>query len=1186
MDIGGTGLVARARENGSGYDVGAEGSGLSLDADGAGEITDPDGGMFRVMKNDAGMLAGTRYDLDMEGEVMAIETIAPPHGSEPKLSVDDRKTAGVNEKNTMLEALGEDFPIGDLLGGGAATVTGDNIVATARGEMVKIRDRVAALVDLRNDDGIDNDAFNTQIDNQWDAADVQMEAIFGGNRELERTSSASRVVDAFDRVVRALSSEEAFAAATLADGPDQLDGFVTGSAAAAATRFNRNKSTATARLGASGSTRYGVAVYNDTDKVQDAFKTAERAQAFAWSTVERVRRASDVQAAGTATYNGGTLAADHEGNLYSGTIDVTVSFTRMSVNGLVTELARADTQAPWTYGLGGEVTGIHLPDATLTRRGLWTVEGSGNNTGRLQYEPQAGGEPDLDLEDGEATFAGRLLGRGDASGDEAIGTWSVQRGTTMLAGGFGAARGADRAPPGAAVTGDLATIGKRGENTWARIENVPIKLNQIPPKDPDADPPVVATSPQINASTVLDLTNAKFKYNPPTRDAIPATEYVTGNYTPGRADVVEAGEHEETKGNWVESAHTEITKKLAQLRRIINLDTAESTDQDRAFSKQQRQRLFDDIQAELTKVLGDGSNPAEGDNDVYTGVLTRESDTAAANADYPVNTSGTPEDAGVLAEIEEVLAALADADAFAAAFDSGGVFAATKAATDGTGEGAPNLFPDGYPTPSAMFTRARGKLTMSTDNTSFTRFGGWNHQVSANASQGLAPQNVTNESGRTGPGADGRGREFGAFVYSPLEPTAAYANESSRLYPAGATTNVTATYTGRTIAAQGQLFYRGDVEATVFWNATSVTESQVRLTISNIVENESGDTLEFGLAPPADHPTAMQPLVGVAEVDSLSWTTKIDNTGTVDFESTTPVTVTVNDVDGTPNWRPGYGSGVRGEVTRHFDIQSTSTVNQNDQLRIGTDDSNYWIAEVGSGSDDYGVLTWGGIDTERHERRSGNAYATTSGQTFDDAKEAFEDGQDNLVYPRYIIQGVNVRPAGTTSNTRGSSILLFDDGSTLHIDRYFDHNTAPIGTGTGTASAEYYEAYRMDGDPLLSADDNKLLYNDLGQPWSKDFLTTDGTGNTIGAGREDLPTGMTTPGALAAAYLRDGGYVNVRESDLGARASKIEGMFVGQDQQGPLGIIGTWSLTGGAFGTGTERGDIRGAFGADFTPEP
>ena len=90
---------------------------------------------------------------------------------------------------------------------------------------------------------------------------------------------------------------------------------------------------------------------------------------------------------------------------------------------------------------------------------------------------------------------------------------------------------------------------------------------------------------------------------------------------------------------------------------------------------------------------------------------------------------------------------------------------------------------------------------------------------------------------------------------------------------------------------------------------------------------------------------------------------------------------------------------------------------------------------------------------------------------------------------------------------------------------------------------------------------------------------TDDGGTTIGGGAPDM-----TPGAIALAWLEANDYVNVVESDPDALSGRIEGMFVGQDQDGPLGIIGTWELTGEAFGTGTERGDIRGAFGLDFTP--
>ena len=123
----------------------------------------------------------------------------------------------------------------------------------------------------RADDGI-----TTQIKNQSGAADTQITTIFGGSADqrLERTVSAGRVVDA-------LSSEEAFAAATLANGPDKLDGFNNRNTSQARNAFNQLKSTATAHLGSLGSTRFGTAVFNVTPKAQSGCGDAEKALASA-----------------------------------------------------------------------------------------------------------------------------------------------------------------------------------------------------------------------------------------------------------------------------------------------------------------------------------------------------------------------------------------------------------------------------------------------------------------------------------------------------------------------------------------------------------------------------------------------------------------------------------------------------------------------------------------------------------------------------------------------------------------------------------------------------------------------------------------------------------------------------------------------------------------------------------------
>ena len=431
QSIKGTGLTASVREDGQGYTVGA----FTLPASGAGELAGPDGALYRVAKGTDGMLAGARFDRPVVGDVMH-ENAVGTHDA-PSLSTNNRKT-DADETGTMLEALGASLSMGDLLGDGTATASGPNMVAAALENIVKIRGRVAGLVELRRIGGLDSDPFEQQVGRQWDAADTLVNRLFGTTgATLERTTSATRVVDAFDRLVEALSSEAAFAAATLEDGPNQLQGFKTRNATQAVQAFNRVQWTASSTLGTLGSTRFGAAVYNSTDNVTAGLGDAERAQGFAWSTMESTRRASDVQTSGEAYYKGATHAADQDGNLYEGAIDVQVRFATERVDGLIRELARTDTGALWSYGLGGEVRGISLPTARLNRRGAWSVR-TGSAEGRLAYLPRAGGSDDFTFNGGE--FSGRLLGRDDAAGEEALGTWKVEVGSSVLAGGFGVER--------------------------------------------------------------------------------------------------------------------------------------------------------------------------------------------------------------------------------------------------------------------------------------------------------------------------------------------------------------------------------------------------------------------------------------------------------------------------------------------------------------------------------------------------------------------------------------------------------------------------------------------------------------------------------------------------------------------------------------------------------------------------
>ena len=1172
MAIAGTGLEAIAREDGSGYDAGDD----SLSASGTGEISGPGGAMYRVVKDTDGMLVGTRFDRPIVGELMAVN-VQGVDNSAPKLSADDRDT-DANEKGTLLEALGAKFSMAELLDSGAATATGANIVAKARDEIAQIRDYVAQLVALYRDDGISRSVLDDQVDDKWDDADDQLATIFGsgtanrvGNSiTLEREASPARVVAAFDRVVEALSSEEAFAVATLAGGPDAMQGFLERNAAQASAAFNRSKSTAAASLGALGSTRFGAATFNETDKAQSGFGDAERVQAFAWATIEATRRASDVQTAGYGFYTGRTHAADQDGNLWSGAIDIEVRFARMAVTGLVTSLARADTQEPWIHGLGGEVTGIFLPTARLRRAGSWAVtDRSEANRGRLSFMAQAGGWPDQSLDAG-SSFSGRLLGRGAAAGSEAIGTWQAMAGSTTLAGGFGATRGVDLDPPGATLTGDFATIGRTG-NVRATLETGPAALGVV--ADDAGTTEVDESRAAVPASTVISTGNTKFKYDPPKTDELMPTEYVDGVYEPQLAAVLEVDEFESTRGNWVADAHAEITKKLAQLQRSIALDGADASASDRTFANQQRQRLFNEIQAEIQEVFGPGraavaaaaADDPSTDRDetmaiseIYTGVLTRYTGTLTAtdrwtgsgevfHEDYPVNSAGVAQDAGVLAEIEDVLAALADADAFARAFESAGLFAAVN--TDPDTES--RLFIDPYPSPSEMFERPRGKLSIVSAATDFSRFGAWSHQVSVNAVSALSVQTTAR---------DDRGREFGAFAYSPLDPTAAYTSATSRLYPArGAAGNVAATYTGETVAGQGDLFYKGAVEATVFWDPATVTDSKIRVTISDLAETETGDTLQLGRYV-TDSEGNVGP--GIIDVGSLTWTANIETAdGVVNFSSSDPVRVASSGIGGVA-FKPAYNDQLRFSNTIYH--------------LFGTDGSNYFRLQ-GSETGDYGALSLTAV------RLSGTTRTATPA---DQAQFALD--QAMLRIPKWAVAGPTTNTSTSSSNAVRTWVFVFADGSMLQYGNQ-DGTTSPI--NNPTLNTQWRRAIGIDpnknpsslyatdisGDPALSANNGEYLFTRPGSANARGYPTAGGS--NIGVGHPSM-----SPSELYAAYLQEGGYTNVEASDMAALASELEGMFVGQDADGPLGIIGTWSLTGDVFGVGETRGPIRGAFGADFQP--
>ena len=214
-----------------------------------------------------------------------------------------------------------------------------------------------------------------------------------------------------------------------------------------------------------------------------------------------------------------------------------------------------------------------------------------------------------------------------------------------------------------------------------------------------------------------------------------------------------------------------------------------------------------------------------------------------------------------------------------------------------------------------------------------------------------------------------------------------------------------------------------------------------------------------------------------------------------------------------------------------------------------------------------------------------------SGSDYLAEKALFEAGQmaDSLAFPTHLVEGPLVQSSTTSqrgsSSNRGTAILLFADGSTRHLDLFSgfantntDEGLINARNAAGMVTSPQSGYLTSTGTPLP----DELVFNQIALPWSTKDFSPAAVPRTGAPG--DADGNILTPAQHATAFFKANDYVNVTESDPTARASEIKGMFVGADQDGPLGLIGTWELTGRAFGVGVERAPIRGAFGADIQP--
>ncbi len=459
MAIKGTGgLLAVMREDGEGYDV----DGALLPSSGMGDIDTDTSGSYRVRMED-GMLTGMRLD---NVKIGAAKFRTDGLSADPAMRGDDKSTADINEANTALVVAGENYPFADLLGDGVSQTKGTNFVAEARTKLEGIREKIVQILEVFEKDS-DRDE---QIEKQWGTAasgnaktnvkgvlaavlkgtgttNTGFDSLFGDDAEPDD----DRALGEIDDLLEALTSAEELAAA-LGD-----DGVLEGAAKTgdAETIFGATKTESTVTYGEYGNTRYGTitrrqradargkAEYKVSPK-----KTGERG-AFAFGVTDNTARSRYVQTAGTARYEGETLAVSGADRQYAGDIEISINFTSEKVDGLITNLMTAEGES-WEY-LFGEVDSIVLPKADLKTQGNWELvkeDGATIDFGRRAgvYRPQKV----------DSTFEGRLLG-GDSepeAGSEVVGVWSVGAGVktdtaagsdnrSYLAGGFGAARVAD-----------------------------------------------------------------------------------------------------------------------------------------------------------------------------------------------------------------------------------------------------------------------------------------------------------------------------------------------------------------------------------------------------------------------------------------------------------------------------------------------------------------------------------------------------------------------------------------------------------------------------------------------------------------------------------------------------------------------------------------------------------------------
>ncbi len=794
MMIEGTGLVAMTREGDEMYDV----EDATLPASGMGDI-DTSMGTYRVTMMD-GMLMGTRLDkVAIDGNTDDWNTAGMLNGQaragNPNVSilVDEDDTEDVNEAATALVVDGEEHPFSALLGSGMSQTTGTNFVAEARDDLMEIRDRIEAVLDVFDDDT----QSETQIRLLWGAAAIDddnraqnvedvLHTVFGSdNADLIAETDAPDADEALDQIndlIQALSSVDGLATALGDDGV--LKELGVGDGGKTATQiFDAVASESTVSYGALGMTRFGaVSKKERTNAVSDAEFTYDTDDAvgvqdgpgvlggFSFGVTAETVRSRHVMSAGNAYYEGATLAVDQGGTHYSGDISVRVRFVTSKVDGLVTNLRSADGD-PWVY-LFDDVETIVLPTQTLTNVAEW----NGGGQASVSFALRAGSPAAQEL---DATFSGILLGTGDNAGFQSVGTWSVGEdpdAANYLAGGFGAERVADE-PDRRPEVDDGAGVEAMLSGSMATLEDGKLTLE-------------VAKYGWTRTGELAD-NGSTYEWaqqdNPDTDTPTDATrEYeIDLAWLAGR----EGFESNVNGPKYVDMAREMIETERAKLAAL--LDTEQLADA--------QENVWQRIQEILLVYVFDAS--ATGD----------------WNTRLPNKVSGDYDADTALDTVDDILHALSSLSNLEAALDP-----QESALFVGKGDDDDEPFTNRDAVDrSDIWNEKDSQVKLWIGKTDFTRFGVWRVRRVRNA---LRSGNWDNEGGKE------------AYAYSPL-PAAKITASNAPNYPLNATAN----YQGRTVAFAGTAGYEGDVNVRVDWNNTGEDIGATVQTVLSNLQNANGD---------------------------------------------------------------------------------------------------------------------------------------------------------------------------------------------------------------------------------------------------------------------------------------------------------------------------------------------------------